>query len=616
MSNNYTILANDPDPLFDVVTVNFMDRCDVTPPEVNCNPTALTDTAGSSTNILVCEVSINVAKRCDLNDVFIDDLLTITDSDGTGSCTSIDGLDVEHFTEVQNTGDVDLQNCVYTDDAPTLSANLAFPGGSSFSGTQGGECSALEGTMTATVTCDCVGSDSLTATATDTAAIDCVNCAAEVDKTVACGDSNTFGESCLSWLPSADTDPELVKVDFDVTDNSEAGASLTNCRLDDSNSIIDADIGSGTISTSGKVHQFSQDCSEALVIAENVTDTATLTCDCEVDADTDIVSSDHVIDMDDAGFDCHAAGVMLSKVCQPLGEGGVAPNQSKVTVTASNVGDQDAGTTDAILINCVVTDTLARDDDNCANVAEDVDLGVLADDFDLNPAGDEMFMAVIDGLTMSSCNEAAVTCNIDDGTGEPVMEGGQPKEITKTVTDQCEAGIPGCFPYTLGFWSNRAPFVNAVGEIMVCGQTLDGAAEVAPLLCDRGQEILNAQCAAAALGAAASNSPAGMGSCMPDAEGDVGALLAVCCDSDGNGGCGPMNGSGLSQSDCIEQVSEFNEAEPTLDCFEIGPGADLCSPGAPGSKTCSIGGGGGPKPPKPPKICNKKGKPAGCVQPI
>jgi hypothetical protein len=536
-----------------------------------------------------CEVSLDKQISCDGGATWVDQ----GQVDSIEGCISTGGQITARYL-VSNLGSAEA-TCTLNDDILNFTGeDQSFTTDSipTFQ-TDAADCNVnTAGVNEATLACSCGGGDIVLDDLTDEAEHGC--CDIQIDKQVSCADdpfsdvgfADGTVDGCVSWNAFDGMDAEGIDIQY-VTDMSGVSGNvvLNDCTLTETNAYVlaspamDLEVEVGDASS---LPSLNSDCSdENLKLGETGNEnTATLACDCALEDDNEVAEV-QVSDMDTAGFECQTPGLMISKTCE-VPDGEIAD----IEVTVTNTGD-------ALLDNCIATDDLASDDlcngpftavalsDNDPIIVDPANFALIAGD-------DQVF----DGMTAvggTICNTASVTCDI----------AGTEKTITSDTDTLCESNPPGCLTRTIGFHSNRSKFVDAIGTINVCGQTLSGYLEIDDLLCQRGQNILQAQCAAAALNVKASLE--GEGTCIPTSESPAGPLLAVCC-GEGEGGdvC-----NGESIDGCIEAVSAFNEDDDTLECFELAPGVDYCNPGRNGPLKCNGRGGtgaGGP-PNKPAKPC-------------
>jgi hypothetical protein len=241
---------------------------------------------------------------------------------------------------------------------------------------------------------------------------------------------------------------------------------LYNCELSDTNSLlletglialINDPLGVGgteTVEDSGL-------CTEAFDDKEP--NTATVLCACEnedlIDADPTATASDS------ADVNCQEPGLTLTKLCDPQDV------TNDVTVTATNDGD-------ARLINCEFEDRVSTGDETCPAAdpgsGDLVALNGLVQPFDLEvtePPSSATATGTVADLVTNACNTAWVTCEIDNGDGDPVLDpiSGLPKTISRQDDDVCEVQGEDCLTRTPGFWGTHPLITVEFLPAEICG---------------------------------------------------------------------------------------------------------------------------------------------------
>ena len=532
-----------------------------------------------------CAVTFDKQISCDGGNTFVD----ADQLDSIEGCISTGGDIVAKYVAT-NTGSTDA-TCTIGDDllqVPASGVGFALSSTPVEIETDAAACDVgTSGVNTGTLDCACgPQGEVVLAQLDDQAEHGC--CVVEIDKQVSCADGpfidvtgaddgdGSSTETCVSWgafdgMPAEGIDIQY----FANNDGTSSNVVLNDCTLSETNPYtLDNPNMTSSIPVADDLTGLptvDSTCDDTNLLAGETggENTATLNCDCAL-VDDNQVAEVQVSDSDTAGFDCQTPGLMITKECVVNG------NTADVEVTVTNTGS-------APLLNCEVTDAL--DDDDQCNGPFDTDVPLSGDainpaDFALNASGSVGDEQVFDGtvdLDSTTCNQAAVTCTIS----------GTEKQISSDVDELCVVEDLGCNTRTIGFWGNRSKFVDAVGPVQVCGQDFDGFEEIDDMLCARGEDILLAQCAAAVLNV--ESSLIGEGTCAPTTVSNALPLLATCCGVGENGDtC-----NGESVDNCIEEVTAFNESEDTIDCFELAPGVDFCSPGRNGPKKCTGAGGTG-----------------------
>ena len=273
-----------------------------------------------TTVLSTCEVKVDKQVSCDGGATFQDVGLEINNEDGTNGCSAVDGATVEAQYVVNNTGNIDVTNCTLND------SNIAFATGQTITGILAGgsvsinaisaECSDTLNASepdTATLTCDCavVNPAPITVTAKDTADINCVPCAVQLDKQMNCNIVNGVPDP-TKWVDSCSTiDGSPIAVRYGITNTGQT--DLVSCSLTDSNPLFDPNgtpIAAGDI-LNGAAEKFLDPtagiCNATLTASEP--DTATVTCECSVNGVTD----GNVSATDTANVTCPPQGKCLTR---------------------------------------------------------------------------------------------------------------------------------------------------------------------------------------------------------------------------------------------------------------------------------------------------------------
>jgi hypothetical protein len=331
---------------------------------------------------------------------------------------------------------------------------------------------------------------------------------------------------------------------------NDGTTNLFNCVVTDSNGAITMPINLPDLAPGAESDDFDRTnaCTEDLDNGEP--NTATVTCDCVDDVNTELTASA----FDSAEFDCQTPGLAVNKVCDP--QDGTT---NDVLITVTNNGTAD-------LEDCVVTDRIFLDDPSCLDpeIGNATPVPVVPDLFDLD-AGDpaQNVTGTVSNLLEDACNKVSVTCEIVDSGG---------KEITSDDEDLCETPGEGCLTRTPGFWKNHPQVTDDFIPVTSCGVLLDTTKKVTQDMCINANEAKAAntspqqlqiirQCAAANLNTAATLG--GGGDCGSDIAG-INEMIANCC-NDADSVCrSGLSGQAISSSGCIEQIDAFNNSIDTL----------------------------------------------------
>ncbi|MEJ8566788.1 hypothetical protein [Elongatibacter sediminis] len=460
------------------------------------------------------------------------------------------------------------------------------------------ECSAQRDTRTYKIMCDtCDGFDIDSMSEPDTASVDCVDCAVQIEKTSTCDQGANYGESCIGW---ENMDPADYETGYRYVISNTGDVDLGSCTLDDTlvninmQGITPLDVGESTTVYFPAGGSTFAECLNVdgnnLAIADCLclptVDGQPLTIE-DGEVDYRVGENDSGVtfgicdtnDQDDAAIECQSVDLGISKICAEQDLEG----DNAVTVTINNDGT-------APLNNCSVTDTLT---------ALDCEGGIDEADFDLAPGAEINCTGTVSDLTTNTLNEVSVTCDI--GTTE--------KQVSADADDMCE--VPGdCITRTPGFWKNHGHVALEFMPVDVCGVThtsVESFNTSGPLpagegstvedMCVSGKEAkdhepptsmtqlqLYRQCTAAALNLSASR--AGGGSC--DRE-HIERFSECCGFVEGDSLCGnaPTEAE-INASGCIGDLDDFNNSEDSLDPF--GP---FVNPGPASSQECRIAGKNG-----------------------
>jgi|GEM_PF-2735493 len=485
---------------------------------------------------------------------------------------------------------------------------------------------------TASVTCSCTGTTA-PVIPPDTATFSCVPCSVSIDKQVTCP-TGTFDVTCTDpptnstpagcdpvvagqttetqsqnciglnaiTNPSRPADP--ITVNYVITNTGSdalncntgtvcvpavGGGLPTDCGVYETNADIvplsptnfggDSTFATGASTT--VTHNLT--CSPQLSTDENAAggDTASIDCLCAALTNNTITNRE-VTAHDSADFVCQGPGLSVTKTCSPQTGGANA-----VSITATNNGNVN-------LINCAVVDTNgagtstsptgacsangATLDTLTGGTNESSILTPAASEaspgYQIAAAGQQTWTGSISGLTSNTCNQAVVTCNVDDGTGNPVLSGGVAITVVGQWQDTCEVTPPGCETRTPGYWAQHSSVTDEViadagGTLQSCGININdsgtGTCTAFEDLCSIGQDAnrlgidptqqnLIFQCMAAELNVEVSNLD---GVSCDAALTGLGLDLGVCCGSGGVCATGATEGN-FSLVECQNLVSEFN----------------------------------------------------------
>lgn len=542
-----------------------------------------------------CEVAIDKFVCVDHDDdELTPDICWGVDEEG-GSGYALDGKDYTFYAKYSNTGDSVLGDCSVTDDIyglikgdPEDPEDLPFEipvDGFATVELGGGTCSA-DSENEATISCGLCAGASYETSASDTADITCLTCAASIDKQVA-------GEEPWSYVDVTgvdDTDGTEVEQAVGWLDDDEVGVryvwantgdvDLSSCVITDSNGIIDVDAplpfdldfgGSGSMELRDPGDGFT--CSAAFELQEPNTASISCLCDATIGGTPiDVLLPDWGPDCKASGSDtadiaCPSATVDISKVCEEQD----AEGNSLVTVMVTNTGEWD-------LENCVVSDEYTPRVDGIpqAPVAIDLDCG------EINPNEISALPALgapvectgsIAGLLEEADNDVSVVCDIVDSR----------KQASDEAADVCEVPGDGCFTRTPGYWGTHPESTFwALGEpagegdgLVVCGveifQVDTGQGSAIEDMCSIGKDAkpndttntqlqLERQCMAAALNLAASRELEG--NCESELPG-ISDDFADCCGIGLEAGEASVCNGGVSSEEhtinaCIDKLDTFN----------------------------------------------------------
>jgi len=387
-------------------------------------------------------------------------------------------------------------------------------------------------------------------------------CLPQIDKQISCDGGVTFvddlgftvnndggqTEFCAGWNAFDGMLAEDVIVRYNVKNNGTA--NVFNCVVTDSNGAITMPINVGNLAPgaeSGNIDRTNA-CTETLDDSEP--NTATVTCDCVDDVNTELTASA----FDSAEFDCQTPGLSVNKICDP--QDGTS---NAVNITVTNNGTAD-------LENCTVTDEVFLDDPSCLDpvIGTGTAVTVNPDTFDL-AAGDpaQNVTGSVANLLEDACNTTSVTCVIVDSGG---------KRITSDDEDLCETPGEGCLTRTPGFWKNHPQVTDDFIPLTSCGVLLDTTKKVTQDMCINANEAKAAntspqqlqiirQCAAANLNTAATLE--GGGDCGSDIAG-INEMIANCCNDPDSVCRSGLSGQAIGDSGCIEQIDAFNNSVDTL----------------------------------------------------
>ncbi|HEV2492056.1 MAG TPA: hypothetical protein VG204_03185 [Terriglobia bacterium] len=378
---------------------------------------------------------------------------------------------------------------------------------------------------------------------------------------------------------------------------TQCGVYETNADISLSPTDFGGDSTFATSASTTVVHNLT--CSATLSTDENAAggDTASIDCLCAALTNNTITNRE-VTAHDSADFVCQGPGLSVTKSCSQ--QGATIAGDNDVSITATNNGNVN-------LINCAVVDTNGAGTGSptgacSANGATlDTLTGGTNESSILSPAatgtppayqlapkctspgvptgcvtngGQQTWTGEIAGLTSNTCNQAVVTCNVDDGTGSPVLSGGVPVTVVGQWQDTCEFAPPGCETRTPGYWAQHSSVTDEViadagGTLQSCGININdngtGTCTAFEDLCSIGQDSnrlgidplqqnLIFQCMAAELNVEVSNLD---GVSCDAALTGLGLDLGVCCGSGGVCATGATEGN-FSVVECQNLVSEFN----------------------------------------------------------
>jgi hypothetical protein len=510
----------------------------------------------------VCAVKVDKQISCDNAATAYKDLgLVSANEDGTNGCIGkfgASGVKVQY--QFSNVGTVGVKSCTISESNTNLSLQIA--GGdlaagatsSFFQGTKTGtalECSAARSGNGQTepdqadLSCTCdVGTAQgdlgpPLATALDNAKFEC--CGVQIDKQITCtknGVTTTidvgFGVNPTDVCDGTLDSPATIKYAARANPSNTDTLALSSCVISD----LQTGPGGGPLSgvPSGFVLPLSltanttvDTCTSSFAAKEP--NTASIDCTC---GGTNLAPIT-VSDSDSASLTCTGIpGIRITKECQP-----VSPGNFTSSVNVTNIGTVP-------LANCQITDTL-RTRDGVATSCADL-TGANSTGIPMTPATIASLpvsttsvpsTGVINGLTFTACNTAAVDCD---------AVGGQ--AIHADTSAQCTVSN-GCFTRTPGYWGTHPQVTSQVLPVRSCGldlTTVDlqnlGPFSAIQDMCYGGKDTAGAnggsgtspqemnlifQCAAAALNLKASGI-ANLG-CNSEFDGIEGAFRNCCGDT-------------------------------------------------------------------------------------
>lgn len=322
--------------------------------------------------------------------------------------------------------------------------------------------------------------DAQDAAARGTLALSVDVCEVSLDKRVSCDggltyvdmdDDDTLEETCIGWEAFDGNDAEPVLGEWVIT--NEGTVPLFNCELTDSNSLLLAG-GMETLSTPLETSQTVNDeglCTDTFETMEP--NTAMVLCACDdfelLNCESEGGDGSCVTDQDTANVECQQPGLELSKVCEPQDAG-----SNDFDLTATNTGE-------ARLINCEMSDFIDTSDPECPAVdpmtnGTEVLLTGLSQPFNLAADGGmATAMGTVDGLESEACNTGFITCEIDDGTGNPVIDPNTElaKTISRDADDVCPVFGDECLTRTPGFYGTHPHVTTLFLPFDICGMTVD-----------------------------------------------------------------------------------------------------------------------------------------------
>ncbi len=552
----------------------------------------------------ICEVESDVCVAVDTDDDgSFDDEECISDNIGLNATSDGDAKNFKYFVEGNlGSGADDLGGCQVQQlvDAEWVDVSDPFGLDSETPGdvfmTDGTDaCSAEGDSRTYRIQCDtCDGFDLETTSEPDTADVECVDCAVEIEKTVSCDDGTTYGEECIGWDDDGETSFKYV-----VTNTGDV--DVGSCVVNDEDAEVNPGNPAGPIAPGD---------SSADIIVNNAicqdgegNSDGDVTCTClpTVDGADLTVDNNRVgvnsatdpnatfgacsaSDDDDANLICQSVNLSVSKTCDEQDE---TSGENAIAITVMNGGE-------ATLSSCSVVDTLEGGADvplTCNTQADGLGDDVNPADFSMAGGTNVYCTGTVAGLEGDTGNDVDVSCLVD----------GTDKEKTATDDDLCEVPEDGCLTRTPGFWGTHPHVTGEYLPLTVCGVELDNTdagveGSATEDMCWGGKDFkaantsatqlqLYRQCTAAVLNIAASL--AGEGGCGTE----IDTVFESCCayTEDPESLCGNAPTAGeINDSECIEYLDEFNNSEDTLDPF--GP---FLSPGPANSSFCREANGNG-----------------------